>query len=48
MWLGDSETPIAPITVDVFVSRLRGKLEPAGIAIRTVRGFGYLWEQPHA
>ena len=26
------------------VSRLRTKIEPAGVHIRTVRGFGYLWE----
>jgi two-component system, OmpR family, response regulator len=44
--IGDSETAIAPNTVEVYVSRLRAKLEPAGIVIRTVRGFGYLWEQP--
>jgi len=37
---------ITPNTVEVYVSRLRAKLEPAGIVIRTVRGFGYLWEQP--
>src|SRR6476646_409361 len=42
----DPEAPIAPNTVEVYVSRLRAKLEPAGIVIRTVRGFGYLWEQP--
>lgn len=42
----DSESPIASNTVEVYVSRLRAKLEPAGIVIRTVRGFGYLWEQP--
>jgi len=41
----DSASPIAPNTVEVYVSRLRAKLEPAGIVIRTVRGFGYLWEQ---
>jgi len=45
--LSDS-TAVAPNTVEVYVSRLRAKLEPAGIVIRTVRGFGYLWEQPHA
>jgi two-component system, OmpR family, response regulator len=45
--LGDSDATIAPNTVEVYVSRLRAKLEPAGIVIRTVRGFGYLWEQPH-
>ena len=46
--IGDDETAIAPNTVEVYVSRLRAKLEPAGIVIRTVRGFGYLWEQPDA
>jgi len=30
--------------IEVHVSRLRGKIEPAGVRIRTVRGFGYLWE----
>lgn len=30
--------------IEVYVSRLRAKLEPAGIRIRTVRGFGYLLE----
>jgi len=34
--------------VEVYVSRLRTKLEPAGIQIRTVRGFGYMLESfPH-
>jgi two-component system OmpR family response regulator len=28
--------------IEVYVSRLRAKLEPAGIRIRTVRGFGYM------
>jgi two-component system OmpR family response regulator len=31
-------------TVEVYVSRLRAKIEPGGVKIRTVRGFGYLWE----
>jgi two-component system, OmpR family, response regulator len=30
--------------VEVYISRLRGKLEAAGIKIRTVRGFGYMLE----
>lgn len=30
--------------IEVYVSRLRSKLEPAGVRIRTVRGFGYLLE----
>jgi two-component system OmpR family response regulator len=32
--------------VEVYVSRLRSKLEPVGLRIRTVRGFGYLLETP--
>jgi two-component system OmpR family response regulator len=31
--------------IEVYVSRLRAKLEPAGICIRTVRGFGYMLEE---
>jgi two-component system OmpR family response regulator len=31
-------------TVEVYVSRLRSKIETEGVKIRTVRGFGYLWE----
>jgi two-component system OmpR family response regulator len=30
--------------IEVHVSRLRTKIESAGVQIRTVRGFGYLWE----
>lgn len=30
--------------IEVHVSRLRGKIEAAGVYIRTVRGFGYLWD----
>ena len=30
--------------IEVHVSRLRTKIDPAGAHIRTVRGFGYLWE----
>ena len=30
--------------IEVHVSRLRTKIDPAGVHIRTVRGFGYLWE----
>jgi two-component system, OmpR family, response regulator len=30
--------------IEVYVSRLRAKIEPANVRIRTVRGFGYLWE----
>ena len=32
--------------VEVYISRLRSKLQHAGIRIRTVRGFGYMVEDP--
>ncbi len=35
---------ISPNAIEVHISRLRAKLEPAGIRIRTVRGLGYLVE----
>ena len=35
---------LSPNAIEVHVSRLRAKLEPAGVHIRTVRGFGYLWD----
>ena len=35
---------LSPNAIEVHVSRLRTKIEPAGVHIRTVRGFGYLWE----
>lgn len=34
--------------VEVFVYRLRRKLEPSSVDIRTVRGMGYLIEKPNA
>ncbi len=37
---------ISPNAIEVHMSRLRAKLEPAGIAIRTIRGLGYLVEAP--
>jgi DNA-binding response OmpR family regulator len=39
---GDDLTPNA---VEVYVSRLRLKIADAGVAIRTIRGFGYMLEQ---
>ncbi len=42
---GDDLTPNA---VEVYVSRVRLKLVDAGVAIRTVRGFGYMLELSHA
>jgi two-component system OmpR family response regulator len=34
--------------IEVYISRLRTKLHKAGIRIRTVRGFGYMVEDPDA
>jgi DNA-binding response OmpR family regulator len=39
------EEELSPNAIEVYVSRLRAKLEPAGIRIRTVRGFGYMLEE---
>ena len=36
---------LSPNAIEVYVSRLRSKLEPAGVRIRTVRGFGYMLEE---
>ena len=36
--------PLSDNAIEVYVSRLRSKIEPSGVQIRTVRGFGYLCE----
>ncbi len=40
------EEEITPNAIEKFISRLRSKLEPAGVTIRTVRGLGYYLEKP--
>ena len=35
---------ITPNAVEVYVSRLRTKIQAAGDPVRTVRGYGYLWD----
>jgi two-component system, OmpR family, response regulator len=42
--LADYDAQLSPNAIEVYVSRLRSKIETAGVRIRTVRGFGYLWE----
>lgn len=37
---------LSPNAIEVYISRLRAKLEPAGIKIRTVRGLGYRMDDP--
>jgi two-component system OmpR family response regulator len=36
---------VGPNAIEVYVHRLRKKLEPAGVNIRTIRGLGYLLEK---
>ncbi len=42
------DDPIAPNAVEVYVSRLRAKIEGSGVAVRTVRGVGYRLERAQA
>lgn len=35
---------ITPNAIEVYISRLRAKLDPAGVALRAIRGFGYRLE----
>jgi two-component system, OmpR family, response regulator len=38
------DEPVSPNAIEVYVARLRRKLEPDGPAIRTIRGLGYVIE----
>ncbi|MEJ2345187.1 MAG: response regulator [Gammaproteobacteria bacterium] len=42
--LYDWNTEATPNAIEVYIHRLRKKLEPAGVTIRTIRGLGYLLE----
>ena len=44
--LCDFDQDLGANAIEVYMHRLRRKLEPAGIVIRTVRGLGYLLEKP--
>jgi DNA-binding response OmpR family regulator len=46
--LAEYDTQLTLNAIEVYVSRLRAKIEAAGVRIRTVRGFGYLWEATDA
>jgi two-component system OmpR family response regulator len=41
------EEEVGSNAIEVYIHRLRRKLEPAGVTIRTIRGLGYLLERPH-
>ena len=43
-WALDRSEPNAPSSIEVYIHRLRRKLEQSGVGIRTVRGLGYLLE----
>ena len=42
------DAELTPNAIEVYVSRLRSKLAPGGIEIRTVRGIGYRLDEPKA
>lgn len=42
------EGEVSENAVEVYISRLRGKLAGSGLRIRTVRGFGYMLEEEGA
>ena len=42
-WAGE-RSEAAPGSIEVYIHRLRRKIEGSGLAIRTVRGLGYLLE----
>ncbi len=44
--LANFDDEITPNAIEIYVSRLRKRLKPAGIDIRTVRGLGYLLDKP--
>lgn len=46
--LCDWKTDLSVNAIEVYISRLRSKLDSHGINIRTVRGFGYLLDEPSA
>ena len=43
-WGSDPSEAASPGSIEVYIHRLRRKLETSGLAIRTVRGLGYLLE----
>ena len=44
--LGGDQAVLSDNAIEVYVSRLRVKLAGAGVVIRTLRGFGYMIEEP--
>lgn len=46
--LAEDEDALSDNAVEIYIHRLRKRLEPYQISIRTVRGLGYLLEKPDA
>jgi two-component system OmpR family response regulator len=46
--ISDGDEEVGNNAIEVYVHRLRKKLEPAGVSIRTIRGLGYLLEKQSA
>jgi two-component system OmpR family response regulator len=46
--IAGADKPISANAIETYISRLRAKLEPAGIRIRTVHRVGYALEAPVA
>lgn len=44
----DFDDPVAPNALELYVARVRKKLQPDGPRIRTLRGLGYILETPGA
>ena len=42
--ISDFDDDLNPSAIEIYIHRLRKKLEAAGITIRTVRGVGYTLE----
>jgi two-component system OmpR family response regulator len=42
--ISEFDHELSPSAVEIYISRLRKKLEPAGVSIRVVRGIGYILE----
>jgi DNA-binding response OmpR family regulator len=42
--ISDFDDELTPSTVEIYIHRLRKKLDASGVTIRTVRGVGYLLE----
>ena len=43
--LYDSDSEVGQNAIEVFLSRIRRKIAGSGVAIRTIRGLGYLLER---